>query len=496
MANELVQSLSAAVQRMPGQRRLLIFGFVGVLLAAVAGVGFWAANPEWVVLYSDVSLGEAARMTDALDKGAIGNKLGPDGTAVLVARGDLARARVLLAKSQLPTSGRPGFELFEQKQDWGMTDFTQRITYQRALEGELSRTIEQTSGVDRAEVHLTIPEPGALRRLDRPAKAAVLLKMRRGYLLAPGAVQGIIAIVANSVDRLSPENIAVTDESGRLLSGAPDDGSMVGAASHRIELQRSIEDYVANKAEQLLASVSGLGAPKVQVSAQLNFDQVERTIESFDPDGQVLQSEGRSETEAPTDGSGTQTVINNTYQNSRKLEKVVSGGSGITRLTVAVLVDERAIRADTVSTESRDQRLAQVSSLVKDAIGFDSTRGDRITVSAVPFEVATIDSSTAPAPRDIVGTAERFVRPVIGIVAIAALLLLAFRGLKALQVAGARTAQTALSQQQAAAAIRSGEPPPLGPTPGAVLLKNKVVEETAAQPQLMAQVVRAWMAEG
>jgi flagellar M-ring protein FliF len=497
MANDLVGQLSGAVRRQPPQRRLLLLGVAVLVVAAVAGVAIWASEPNWVVLYRDVSLSEAGRMTEVLDQAGIRNKLGPDGTELMVSRDDRPKARVLLAKAQLPMSGRPGFELFEQKQDWGMTDFTQRITYQRALEGELARTIGATNGVDRAEVHLTIPEPGALRRLDRPAKAAVLLRMKAGMALAPGAVQGIVATVSNSVDRLSPENIAVTDESGRLLSAPGDDGAgSLGAAGRRMELQKSVEDYLGQKAERLLASVSGLGRPRVQIAAQLNFDQVERTIESFDPDGQVLQNEGRSETEAPADGSGggAQTVINNSYQNSRKLEKIVSGGAGVTRLTVAVLVDQRSLDQDTTSTTPVEKRLSDIQALVKDAIGFDSTRGDRITVTAVPIEVTAIDTTRPPAPpRDVVGTAERFVRPAIGLVAMVVLLVLALRTMKAMQAG-----RPGVYDSAGAARPQLGTPdlPPLGPPPETVLLKNKVVEETSDRPELMAQVVRAWMSEG
>ncbi|MGE0552351.1 MAG: flagellar basal-body MS-ring/collar protein FliF [Gemmatimonadales bacterium] len=492
MANDLTTDVAGAFRRMPATRRLMILGLTTVAIAAVVGVGLWAAEPNWVVLYQDVSLAEAARMVDALDKAGIQNKLATDGSEVLVGREDHARARVALAKEQLPMSGRPGFELFEQKQDWGMTDFTQRITYQRALEGELARTIGSTNGVERAEVHLTIPEPGALRRLDRPAKAAVLIRMRRGMILSPKSVQGIIAIVANSVDRLSPEGIAVTDESGRLLSGAAEEGGLAGGASRRMEIQRSVEEYLAGKAETLLASVGGIGAVRVQVAAVLDFDQVDRTIESFDPDGQVLQSEGRSETEAPAEGGGAQTVINNTYQNSRRLERIVTGGSGVTRLTVAVLLDEQALADDSVSRVPAAERIANVRALVQDAIGFDSTRGDRITVSGVPFEVPVMDSVSQAPPRDIVGLIERFVRPAIGLAAIAALMLLAIRGVKAMQLA----APAATAGGRAISAAEETALPPLSPAPEAVRLKNRVVQETAERPEVMAQVVRAWMNEG
>ncbi|MEO8449498.1 MAG: flagellar basal-body MS-ring/collar protein FliF [Gemmatimonadota bacterium] len=499
MANQMVQQMTGAVRRMNGPRRVVIIGGSALVLIAVVMVALWAAEPAWVPLYKDISLADAGRMVDALDKAGVRSKLNADGSEIMVGASDRARARVLLAKEQLPMTGRPGFELFDTKADWGMTDFAQRIMYQRALEGELSRTISTTDGVERAEVHITIPEAGVLRRLDRPAKAAVVLKIKRGATLAPGAVQGVIAMVSNSVDRLSADNIAVTDETGRLLSGASAEGAGFGATAHRIEMQRSVEQYLGLKAEQMLQSVSGLGKPQVQIAATLNFDQVERTIETFDPDAQVLQSEGRSETEAPADGTGAQTIVNNTYQNSRKLEKIVSSGSGITRLTVAVMVDERAMVADTTSQTPRTERLASVESLVKNAIGFDSARGDRITVTAVPLQVPAVDTTSLQAiPRDIMVVVERFSRPAIGLVAIIVMLVLALKGMKAVQSSG-MSSQSSLTTSRTRGELPPGlesEVAPLGPTPEVVLLRNRVVAETTERPELMAQVVRAWMSEG
>lgn len=496
MANDLTQQFAGTLQRMPAGRKITMLVALVAVVAAVVAVGMWASEPAWVVLYQDVSLGEAGRMLDVLEKAGVPNKLGADGSDVMVARQDHARARVVLAKAQLPTSGRPGFELFDNTQAWGMTEFTQRITYQRALEGELSRTISTTDGVERAEVHLTIPEPGALRRSERPAKAAVVVKIRPGMMLASGAVQGIIATISNSVDRLSPENIAVTDETGRLLSASGDDGNSAGGASRHMEIQHSVEEYLATKAERLLSSVSGLGVPRVQISAQLNFDQVERTIESFDPDAQVLQRESRSEADASPDGAGGQTIINNEYQNSRKLEKILTGGAAVTRLTVAVLVDERSLNADSTTTTPIPTRLANVEGLVKNAIGFDSTRGDRIAVSAVPFEVIPIDTTRAAAPaKDPIGLVERFVRPAIGLVAILALLVVALKTVSALKPAmGHATFES--GRAPALAPQSEAIIPPLGPPPENVLLKNRVIEESGGKPEMMAQVVRAWMSEG
>lgn len=494
MANDITQYVAGSVRRMPAGRRIMALGGVVGVIAAVIGVGMWASEPAWVVMYQDVGLADAGQMADVLDKAAIPNKLGGDGSTVMVGRDDHARARVALARAQLPRSGRPGWELFDGNASWGMTEFTQRITYQRALEGELARSISATAGVDRAEVHLTMPEPGALRRADRPAKAAVLLRMRPGMVLASGAVQGIVATVAASVDRLSPEQIAVTDDSGRLLTGGGDDSGIAGGLTRRMEIQQSVEDYLATKAERLLRSVSGFGAPRVQIAAQLNFDQVERTIESYDPETQVLQSEGRSETEGSAEGGGAQTIINNTYQNSRKLERIVSGGAGVTRLTVAVLIDERSLNADSAATTPVPARLANIETVVKNAIGFDSTRGDRITVTAVPFEVVALDTTRQEPPTDVIGMVERLMRPAVGLVGIIVLLLVALRAMKGLAPVGGGGAS--MTNGASTVAPLTPEIAPLGPPPETVLLKKQVVQETAEKPELMAQVVRAWMGEG
>ncbi len=496
--NAIVQQMSGSVQRMPASRRMLLFGGLMIVVATVIGVGLWASEPSWVTLYSGVTLGDASQMTAALDKAAIRNKLGLDGSEVLVAKPDYARAKVLLAKDGLPTSGGMGWgDIFGGSSGIGDTESRERMKFERALEGELAKTIAATTGVARADVHLTIPEPSAFRRNEQPSKAAIRIKMRPGMLLVPGAVQGIIATVSNSVQRLSPENVVVTDETGRLLSSASDEGSVIGGAGRRMELQQSIETYLATKAEGLLASVSGLGTPRVLVSANLNFDQVERTYESFEPDGQVLSNEGRSETEAGAEGGGGQTIVNNTYQNSRRLERVTSTGGGITRLMISVMVDQRALAADTGSATPAASRLADVEALVKNAVGFDSARGDRIKVVAAPQHVATVDSIAPPPAADPLEIVDRFARPAIGLFAIIALLIVALRAVSALQAgrsmvgAGGGSSLGSAMDFSAAATI-----PPLGPPPETVLLKNKVTEESVGRPEVTAQVVRAWMGEG
>lgn len=396
-----------------GQRRLAILFALVAIVVAIGFVGRWASTPTYVTLFSGLELKEVGQVTDRLAKANIPYRLGPGGTDVEVPATEVARSRVTLAKDGLPTQGRPGLELFD-KPSWGMTDFTQRVTYQRALEGELGRAIGQIQGVESAEVHLLLPSPGTLRRQDRQAGASVVLTLRGGTPLASETVQGITYIVSNSVEGLSAENVAVVDNAGRVLSLPASGMAGAGMTGRQLEVARGMESSYVNKIEGLVATVVGVGRVRAQVSAQVGFDEVDATTETFNPDGQVLQTEQRSEGASP-DGSGNQTIVSNQYQNSRRVEKSTSLAGRLQRLTVAVLVDEKALRAG-----ERDKQLADIDAMVRNAVGVDSTRGDRLSVLAVPFEPVQVTTAVKDAkPKvDPVAVAERVSHPAVGLVAI------------------------------------------------------------------------------
>jgi len=340
---------------------------VAGLVAAVC-LGRTASAPEYVPLFQGVALSEMGKMTDGLTKAAIPYRLGGDGSELLVPKADAARARVLLAQDGMPADGRPGLELFD-KPSWGMTDFTQHVTYRRALEGELARTIGTLKGVERAQVHIGLPESSALRRLERPAQAAVVLSLRGTEPLSPEQVRGIAQLVSNSVERLAVEDVAVLDDSGRPLSGlgGSDASSGMALSSRQLELQQTVEKHLGGKVEQLLTTAVGVGDVRVQVAAQLNFDQVDRTVEAYDPQGRVLSSESRSDggdsASAPVGGPR---VINLEYKTSRTVEKLISGVGNVTRLSVSAMVNSRAL--DGGGGLPEDQR-AQLEQLVPTAVG-------------------------------------------------------------------------------------------------------------------------------
>ena len=474
-------------QRMDMGRRLLVIGAAVVAVAAIAWVGRWGAAPTYVTLYRDLDFKEAGDMAEHLRKSDIPYRLGGGGTEVMVPVSDVAAARVALAKEGLPASGKPGLELFD-KPSWGMTDFTQRVTFQRALEGELSRTIGTIRGVDRAEVHLVMPVSSPLRRLERPASASVVLHLKPGAELSRETVQGVVYVVANSVEQLSAENVAVMDDAGKVLSVPATEGSAEAMSSRQMEVQRSVEQGLEEKVEDLLATVVGIGGARARVNAELDFNQVDRTTETYNPDGQVLQTEQRSE--AGANGSPeSQTIVSNAYQNSRQVEKSSNAVGNVKRLTVAVLVDSKSL--DQLRAKSGVQ-LAQLEGLVRDAVGADSTRGDRVSVMAVPFGAvaATVSagSVTPNAPKvDVMQVVERASRPAVSVVSIVAVLLVAMAGLR-----GMGSAKGASATPSSATAATEGANPALE---GPARPRLPGDGNGGGNGELTADVVRAWLAE-
>ncbi len=477
-----------------GNRRFLVLAAAALLVVAVWQGSRLVSAPTYVTLYSGLPLGEAGQITERLGKAGIRYRLDGGGTEVQVPVTDAARARVTLAKDGLPQNGRPGLELFD-KPSWGMTDFTQRVTYQRALEGELARTIGGLQGVESAEVHLVLPTSSPLRRLERPAGASVVLKLRAGAVLSPDAVQGITYIVSNSVEQMPSDNVAVMDDAGHVLSVPSTAGSIAGLTSRQLEYQQSTERRLVEKVEALLGTVLGAGRSRASVTAQLSFDQVDQTVETYNPDGQVLQTEQRSETDggAGGAGTGTQTVVSNAYQNSRTVEKRENAVGEVTRLTVAVLVDDKALK------NAPNLRLDGLEGMVRDAVGADSARGDRVTVLAVPFEAVAPTGAgggaTAEKPKaDPVVIVERYGRPAVNVVAI---VILAIIALQALRSAGASRGGSAPAPG-AEAEMPGFETPAIAPPAAnspAVVLRGRISAEATERPETTAQVLRAWLSE-
>lgn len=488
---ESIESLTLAVRR-AGTARIL--GVVAVSLLGIAGLWslvVWGSAPAWVPLIRDAPAEVVSESGSALDEAAIPYRLARGGTEIEVREEDVARARVRLAQQGVPRDGRRGFELFDEN-NWGMTDFTQRVNYRRALEGELERTISQMRGVRSAKVHLALREGSIYQRQDRPVEASVLLGVVSGARPTSEQVEAIRYLLASAVDGLTSENVSVLDDSGRVLSAATEPEGSLQADRRQLELQREVESYLETRASELVEPMLGAANVRIRVSALLDTERVERRIDAVDPNAQVLTAEERSEIEPgdPSQGAAS-TIQHNTFDVTRSTEVSLRPAGAIRRLTVAIALNEDAPRA-------RDPEItARVEALVANAVGLDSGRGDAITVVAVPFEPVLspeIFRGGEPGPR-ILDVLRDFQRPIVIALALLMTFGLAFRAL-GLMRADMRTSAVGRlgSSGGAGAGVVVGAAP---------VLNGQLEREPGSRDPLAvgstvdaSRLVRAWLSEG
>src|SRR2546426_7508601 len=278
----LWSQLAAFFLAQPPARRVAI-GAVGLVsMAAVLGLAWWAQRPLYRPLFTNLSERDASAIVEALKAEKVTFQLEDGGRAVLVPAERQYELRLALASRGLPEGGGVGFEIFD-KQTLGQTDFLQRLNYQRALQGELGRTIGQLGGVEAARVHLALPERSLFVAEDRRPSASVVVKLVPGRTLGRSQVDGIVHLVAASVEGLDADGVTVVDESGRMLT-ADRHGDPAGASSTALELQGSVERQIAERVESMLGAVVGRDKAIARVAAALDFARVERTEETYDPD--------------------------------------------------------------------------------------------------------------------------------------------------------------------------------------------------------------------
>lgn len=467
----------------------------GVLLIAcmVGALGLWAYRADYQVLFSDVAAADAAAMTAELDKLKTPYQLADGGATILVPKDLVYKTRLALMGRELPLHGAVGFEVFNNA-DFGMTEFVQKVNYQRAIQGELTRTILAIEEVQGARVHLAIPEQGLFKKaLTRP-KASVTLTMKRGRTLAPEQVAGIQRLVAASVPEIGAADVTVLNQHGVALTrNAGAEGADSGAAAAgtaALEAKRGTEEYLAKKVSEVLDRSFGAGVAVASVDVALNLDQSRITTEEVLPakaqaSGVMVRERRTLSDGADGDGgampagaarSGGASTTEADYQVGRRVEQMVPGSGGIRRMTVAVLM-RRHLNEDQV---------AKLKDVVMLAVGYNEARGDavivypmtqfaqvgaqaepeQIVVPAAPGEEAGQAPQGAPAQREV----DR-VAPVLGLAAALATLL----GLFGLLARGRRRQRARLA---AAAVVADGGPEP---APGAAVAPARLSAEERAR---------------
>ena len=393
----------------------LMIGLAASIALGVAVV-LWSQSPNYSLLYANLSGQDLASVATSLDDAGIPYKVEHGSGAILVPSSEVHDLRLRLAAKGLPETREVGFELMEKETGFGTSRFLEKARYQRALEGELSKSITSISAVESARVHLAIPKQSVFVRDRAKPSASVLVKLRAGGRLNDSQIAGIVHLLAASVPGLEPEAVTVVDQKGRLLSesaGQKEEALNAG----QFEYRRRIEEEYTKRVVDMLAPIVGLSGVRAQVTADLDFTVMEETRETYQPEQSAIRSEevreqsnvngdpmgvpGALSNQPPRGGalsttgvteeaskSSSKEVVRN-YELDRTISHSRFAPGRIKRLSVAVMLDYRKeIGSDgqLQQTPLDDAELTRLTELVKKAVGFDASRNDSINVISMPFQ--------------------------------------------------------------------------------------------------------------
>lgn len=375
---------------------------IAVVAALVGGVLFmsWASKPTYAPLFTSLSPSDAAAITAKLTDAKEPYQLADGGSSILVPQKDVYQQRIDLSGAGLPAGGTQGYSLLD-KQSLTTSEFQQHVTYQRALEGELSKTIDVIDGVDASVVHLAIPEQDVFAGDTTKPSASVLIKTKPGVTLRPTQVQAVLHLVSSSVPDLAPADVAIADATGKVLNAPGDDSLGSAMADARTEQTSGFEQTTVSNVQSMLDKVLGPGHAIVRVQADLNYDKQTTDTEQYitdktvpplnvttsketytgsgTPVGGVL---GPDNVSVPAGGGGQskyqkddQTLTNAV---GTKKETVTVAPGAVRRMSVAVVLDQSLPVANGNTTS--------ISQLVAAAAGIDPKRGDTVQVTAMPFD--------------------------------------------------------------------------------------------------------------
>ncbi|QDR80487.1 flagellar basal-body MS-ring/collar protein FliF [Sporomusa termitida] len=397
-------------QNMNNKHRYIILGTAACLFLAILSWSYWwGGRPDNVPLFTTLEAEDAGKVTAKLKEMKVPYEVqtGSNGTVVLVPSKDVHTLRLDLASQGLPR-GNKGFELFEQNK-FGTTEFQNKVQLLQAIQGELTRTIEQMEEVEKARVHIVMSEDSLYKKSEKPATASIMLKLKPSTQLSPQQIKGIVNLVGHSVQGLKPENITVVDHLARVLNEQSEEAHMAGTTTlTQFEMTKKVQDDLQKNVQSLLDQTLGVGKAAARVNVELNFDQRTLDRQIFEPvvddKGIIRSSQEMSENYTGSAGGpggvpGTTSNIpgyvtsNNSQSDYEKKEvirnfeinetkeKVVSTPGSIKRLTVAVLVD---------AAVPRDQQ-DSLSKTVASAIGINPARGDSIAVESIQFSTELAD---------------------------------------------------------------------------------------------------------
>ena len=502
----------------PAQRAWMALSLV-LLVGLIASVLYLMLRTDWRTLYANLDAEDARQVGTVLTQAQIPFDVTADGSGIRVPAAQLDKARLATAAKGAIRSGRLGFELFD-KPNWVGSEFDERVNYQRALEGELEHTVGSLSDIESARVHLVMPHDSLFRDQERPAKASVVLKLRHRSL-ADGEADAIRNLVASAVDGLIPDRVVLVDAAGQVSMGAKT------ADALRLTAEQALEEKLVSTLEP----ITGVGNVRASVNLDYESAALEETDETYDPDQTVTLSMQRTEqTQGPQAvASGVPGTASNapnsqalpvypqqttppqsaktessTYGASKMVRHKVDNPGRVRRMTAAIVVNDRLLQAaqkgrGAVWQQRPPDELRNLTALAQAAVGFDSNRGDLVTVQDLPFDGNRADPPASPIHRAL-ETAEN--SPMLvkyAALLIAMLVLVAFGIRPALQrmAATAKSAPGTTGRALTAGQTAALKPPDSPPLDSQVTRAQQILEEVSdhlkREPAQSSRLLQSWI---
>ena len=542
MANPIAGQLMQVVNGSLRGRNLSI---LLILLLSIVGFGsliFWNSQPDLQVLFSNLSPDDAGEMVNKLKEKKIPFSLSHSGTTLLVPKDQVYDLRLSFAAEGLPKGGGVGFEVFDRT-NFGITDFVQKLNYQRALQGELSRTIRQIKEIEQTRVHIVTPKESLFIGEQKKPTASVFIKTRSGMTLGPPQVEGIVHLVASAVEGLDPGNITVVDTSGKILSKRSDSTLVGQLTTTQLEYQKNSEEGLKKKVQGMLEGVLGPNKVIARVSMDIDFQQVEITEERYEPNtvlrseqknverAGVLSGAGVTKKEDQTDSKSPkkpgaespirtpadQMLLPNANSSERqheirnyevsKINKHVTNPIGqVKKISAAVVVDgtykesadEKGQKNKQYVPRSQEE-MKSLENIVKRAIGYSEERKDQIEVINMPFYGAVPEEDI----KEVKGSPwlQEYLlmgyKPVVSLVLALLFIFFVFRPLLKRRVfSPQRQLDVLQTASSPAIALEGQQELPMETKPAPLLgLKNQAVKVAQEDPSKTAGIVKTWLRE-
>ncbi len=453
------EQLKEIWNRLPMSGRIATGGATLGTIALIGALVYYGSQPNYGVLFSDLKPGDAQSIVEKLKGSNVPYTLANNGTTIQVPNDRIPELRLQMAGEGALSGGHVGFDLFDRT-NFGATDFAQQVNFRRAIEGELSKTLEGLDEVETARVHITPKKESVFSEKEEGAKASIVLRVRQNKELSSDRTNAIVSLVSSSVEGLDSSGVSVMDTFGRQLAAANQKGNSGGssdAGAFRVQLEAKQKFEIENSARiiALLEPVVGQDRVRATVAADIDFSQIEQSEEKYDPQSQVVRSQQTAAEARSFPGSQTNNVAgsrannptapvpavtpapvapapgpsdqrNNAtvnYEIDKVVKKTIGAGGRVNRMTVSVVIDHKTV--DGVEVARTSGEISQIQELVAAAIGIDPNRGDSVVVQTMPFSKPQLDQPSATSfmegNKQLISTLTKY-----GALVFIAILLLAF----------------------------------------------------------------------